>query len=91
MKLFILSGKVITLFAWALMLYNLPSPIGGDIGLLLSLLFIITLFMHAVQVLIFHIMFKALMPIRKRHYLWVLLFGVFSLLEHRQQLLAPKG
>ncbi|MCG9697900.1 DUF1145 domain-containing protein [Shewanella sp. Isolate11] len=88
MKIFILGGKVVTLFAWIVMIYNLFMPIEGNIGILLNMLFAVTLLMHCVQVLIFHTLFKSLMTIRKTDYLSVLLFGVFSLLAYRQQILA---
>ncbi|QYJ85988.1 DUF1145 domain-containing protein [Shewanella mesophila] len=87
MKMMILAGKAITLFAWGVMLYNLFAPIDGNIGTLLTILLAITLVMHCVQVLIFHALFKSLMAIEKLHYLAVLLFGVFSLLEYRQRIL----
>jgi putative membrane protein len=90
MKMMILAGKGITLFAWGVMLYNLFFPIEGNVGTLLSILLAITLVMHSFQVLIFHMLFKSLMVIKKSHYFAVLLFGVFSLLAYRQRLLATQ-
>ncbi|QYK01229.1 DUF1145 domain-containing protein [Shewanella psychrotolerans] len=87
MKMMILAGKAITLFAWGVMLYNLFIPVDGNIGTLLTILLVITLVMHCFQVLIFHMLFKSLMTIQKSHYLAVLLFGVFSLLDYRQRVL----
>ncbi|QYJ97465.1 DUF1145 domain-containing protein [Shewanella alkalitolerans] len=87
MKMVILIGKGITLFAWAVMLYNLFVPAEGNIGMLLTLLLGITLVMHGLQTLIFRTLFKPLMTIGYGDYLSVMLFGVFSLLEYRQRVM----
>lgn len=90
MKFIILAGKAVTLFAWGVMLYNLVASVEGNIGLLLTILLAITVVMHSLQVLIFHSLFKSLLPLNKADYLQVLLFGVFSLLDYRQQALASQ-
>ena len=87
MKMVILIGKAITLFAWAVMIYNLFAPAEGNIGMLLTLLLAITLVMHGLQTLIFRTLFKPLMTLGFRQYLNVMLFGVFSLLEYRQRVM----
>jgi putative membrane protein len=88
MKALIRVGKAITLCAWLLMLYNLLMPIGDTISQLLSLLLLLTVVMHCVQLLIFHRLFSPLLPLGKADYGAVLLFGVFSLLDYRQRVLA---
>lgn len=87
MKALILAGKAITLCTWLLMLYNLLMPIDGAISQLLSLLLLLTVVMHCVQLLIFHRLFSPLLPLGKVDYGAVLLFGVFSLLDYRQRVL----
>ena len=94
MKLLIMGGKAITLFAWGVMLYNLFVPIEGNIGTLLTILLLITLVMHGIQTLIFHTLFKPLMAITYMNYLSVMCFGVFSLLHYRHRVMkqsAPQG
>lgn len=88
MKSLILIGKLITLFAWALMFYNLVIPFEGQISIILNILLAVTFVMHGIQVLIFHSLFKQLMDIRKVDHLKVFLFGAFSLLEYRQAVMA---
>ena len=88
MKWMILAGKLITLGAWAMMGYNLVSPLGGDIGTLLTILFAITVLMHLMQLGVFHLLFKKLMPLNGRDYLNVFAFGVFALLEYRAKAMA---
>lgn len=87
MKLMILGGKAITLFAWGVMLYNLFVPVEGNIGTLLTILLLVTLIMHSIQTLIFRTLFKPLMAITYANYLSVMCFGVFSLLDYRQRVM----
>lgn len=87
MKVLVALGKLITLFAWLIMFYNLAMPFEGKIALLLNVLLMITCVMHAVQAFIFHSLFKQLMTLKLRDYLQVMLFGVFTLLEYRQRVL----
>lgn len=88
MSLLINFGKAITLIAWLMMAYNLVMPFAGNIGIILNILLGITCLMHCFQVAIFHMLFKNLLALRKQDYLQVFIFGVFSLLSYRQQVLA---
>lgn len=88
MKPLIFIGKLITLFAWTMMFYNLAIPFEGQISIILNILLAITFVMHGIQVLIFHSLFKQLMEISRVDHLKVFLFGVFSLLEYRQAVMA---
>ncbi|MGL5665574.1 MAG: DUF1145 domain-containing protein, partial [Shewanella sp.] len=58
------------------------------IGIILNILLGITCLMHCFQVAIFHMLFKNLLTLRKQDYLQVFIFGVFSLLSYRRQVLA---
>ncbi len=87
MKMIMLGGKTITLLFWIMMIYNLFIPFEGGISTLLNLLFFITLVMHSFQVLMFYTLFKSLMKIEKKHYFSVLIFGAFSLLTYRREVL----
>ncbi|WP_028769410.1 MULTISPECIES: DUF1145 domain-containing protein [Shewanella] len=87
MKAMLVLGKLITGFAWIMMLYNLMVPFAGNIAVVLNILFAMTILMHCFQTLIFHTMFKSLLPLKKSDYLQVFLFGVFSLLHYRKQVL----
>ncbi|MEC4728751.1 DUF1145 domain-containing protein [Shewanella sp. D64] len=88
MKFMIAAGKAITLVAWFMMGYNLVMPFEGDISLILNTLLLLTLVMHSIQTLIFHRLFKTLLPLTQSDYLNVFVFGVFSLLSYRREVLA---
>ena len=87
MKWLLLAGKLVTAFAWLLMFYNLVAPFTGDIAVILNILLAVTVFMHCFQTIIFHTLFNKLLPLNKGDYLQVFMFGVFSLLHYRQQVL----
>ncbi|MGL4938220.1 DUF1145 domain-containing protein [Shewanella sp.] len=87
MPLLINLGKAITLVAWMMMAYNLAVPFEDGIAIMLNIVLVITGLMHCFQVAIFHTMFNNLLPLTKKDYLQVFLFGVFSLLSYRQQVL----
>ena len=87
MPLLINLGKVITLIAWLMMAYNLAIPFEGKVAIILNILFGITCIMHCFQVAIFHMLFKTLLPLTKQDYLQVFIFGIFSLLAYRQQVM----
>ena len=87
MPLLINLGKAITLIAWLMMAYNLAIPFEGKVAIILNILFGITCIMHCFQVAIFHMLFKTLQPLTKQDYLQVFIFGIFSLLAYRQQVM----
>lgn len=87
MKAMLVLGKIVTAFAWLMMLYNLISPFAGNIAVILNILFAMTILMHCFQTVIFHSLFSKLLPLKKSDYLQVFLFGVFSLLQYRQQVM----
>ncbi|MCL1090635.1 DUF1145 domain-containing protein [Shewanella profunda] len=88
MPLLINLGKTITLVAWLMMIYNLIIPFDGNVAIILNILLGITSMMHCFQVAIFHMLFKNLLPLNKKDYLQVFIFGIFSLLVYRQRVLA---
>lgn len=90
MKLIISAGKAITLIAWVMMVYNLVMPFEGEISLILNTLLLLTLVMHSIQTLIFHRLFKTLLPLTLSDYLNVFAFGVFSLISYRREVLAKR-
>ncbi len=91
MPLLINLGKAITLVAWLMMAYNLAVPFEGNIALMLNILLGITCLMHCFQVAIFHTMFNRLLPLTKKDYLQVFIFGFFSLLSYRQRILSTSA
>lgn len=88
MRLLINTGKTITLVAWLMMAYNLAIPFEGNVSIILNIIFGITCMMHCFQVAIFHMLFNNLLPLSKKDYLQVFIFGIFSLLSYRQRVLA---
>lgn len=90
MKLTLILGKLATVFAWLIMLYNLTTPFDGNIAVILNILLAITVFMHCFQTIIFHIIFNSLIALKKSDYLQVFIFGIFSLLQYRQQVLVKQ-
>ena len=87
MKWVLIAGKLATAFAWLMMFYNLVTPFEGNIAAILNILLAVTVFMHCFQTIIFHTLFNQLLPLKKVDYLQVFMFGVFSLLQYRQQVL----
>ncbi|MBW8185307.1 DUF1145 domain-containing protein [Shewanella nanhaiensis] len=87
MKFIVTTGKAITILAWCMMGYNLVMPFNGEISLILNTLLLLTLVMHGIQTLIFHRLFKTLLPLNHSDYLNVFAFGVFSLLAYRREVI----
>ena len=91
MRLIITAGKAITLVAWIMMGYNLVMPFVGDLSLVLNILLLITLLMHGLQTLVLHHLCKTRLSLTRSDYLNVVVFGVFSLLSYRREvLMSPK-
>ena len=91
MRLIITAGKAITLVAWIMMGYNLIMPFEGDLSLVLNILLLITLLMHGLQTLVLHHLCKTRLSLTRNDYLNVFVFGVFSLLSYRREvLMSPK-
>ena len=91
MRLIITAGKAITLVAWIMMGYNLVMPFVGDLSLVLNILLLITLLMHGLQTLVLHHLCKTRLSLTRSDYLNVFVFGVFSLLSYRREvLMSPK-
>ena len=91
MRLIITAGKAITLVAWIMMGYNLIMPFEGDLSLVLNILLLITLLMHGLQTLVLHHLCKTRLSLTRSDYLNVFVFGVFSLLSYRREvLMSPK-
>lgn len=81
-------GKLITLLAWLLMLYNLAVPFGGNIALILNILLGVTVMMHLLQTLMFYSVFSNYLQLTAKDYLQAFAFGVFALWQYRQRVLA---
>lgn len=88
MKWLISAGKIITVVAIIIMIYNLIVPFSEIISVILNVMLAFTLVIHLVQVISFHKIFAPLLPLSKKDYWQVFIFGVFSLMEYRQQVLA---
>lgn len=81
----IVAGQLCTLAAWLVMGYNLAMPFAAPISLALNILLGITVVMHAVQVVYFHLSYRRLTQPTPLDYLMIGVFGIFSLLRYRQQ------
>ena len=90
MRLIITVGKAITLVAWMMMGYNLVMPFEGDLSLVLNILLLITLLMHGLQTLVLHHLCKTRLSLTRSDYLNVFVFGVFSLLSYRREVLTKR-
>ena len=91
MKFMITAGKAITLLAWFMMGYNLIMPFEGDLSLVLNILLLITLLMHGLQTLILHHLCKTRLSLTRSDYLNVFVFGVFSLLSYRIEVMTKSA
>ncbi|MGP1782908.1 DUF1145 domain-containing protein, partial [Shewanella frigidimarina] len=49
MKVMLILGKIVTAFAWLMMLYNIAFPFEGGIAVALNILFVMTILMHCFQ------------------------------------------
>ncbi|MGE4261828.1 DUF1145 domain-containing protein [Shewanella sp.] len=87
MNMSIIIGKLVTAFAWLLMLFNLLHPFDGNIAIILNILLGVTAIMHGLQTLIFHTLFSQALPLRRIDYINAFVFSVFALLDYRQRLL----
>jgi len=87
MSQLIKCGYVTTAMAWLVMIYNLAYPFAGLIGMALTILLVVTVIMHALQIVIFHQMFKDRISLTTKDYLIVCVFGLFGLLAYRQKVL----
>ncbi|GIU40158.1 hypothetical protein TUM4438_00690 [Shewanella sairae] len=87
MNIMLVLGKLVTGVAWLMMVYNLIMPFDGSVAVVLNILFAMTIFMHCFQTFIFHSLFSKLLELKKSDYLQVFLFGVFSLLQYRKQVM----
>ena len=80
-------GYATTAIAWLVMVYNLVHPFEGSIGFAFTILLLLTVIMHALQIVIFHMMFKDTLTLKLKDYLVVCFFGLFALLPYRQKVL----
>ena len=80
-------GYATTAIAWLVMVYNLVYPFEGSIGFAFTVLLLLTVIMHALQIVIFHQMFKDRISLTTKDYLIVCVFGLFGLLAYRQKVL----
>lgn len=80
-------AKLIVLGFWLGVLYfSFIHPLPGKISALLPALAIMMLMLHGIQALLLGLMSKGLLTLTWRHYVSVLLFGFFSMLELRKPL-----
>ncbi|GAA0786281.1 MULTISPECIES: DUF1145 domain-containing protein [Pseudomonadati] len=80
-------GYATTAMAWLAMIYNLAYPFAGLMGMALTILLLVTVIMHALQIVIFHQMFKDRLSLTIKDYLMVCVFGLFGLLAYRQKII----
>ncbi|WP_394129379.1 DUF1145 domain-containing protein [Shewanella maritima] len=91
MKIFIIAGKVFTSLTWLVLIVNLLMPFEGNVSIALNFFLAFTVMMHGFQVLIFHTMFSQTHQLKAKDYIKPFAFGVFTLLEYRQQLLSQNS
>lgn len=86
-KLFIWLAKLVVLGFWAGIIYfSFIHPLPGKISDLLPAFAVLVLFVHGIQAVVLSLIAKDLIPLKPYHYISVLLFGFFTLLELRDPL-----
>ncbi len=89
MRTCIKLGKAATLIFWGLVVSTMVRPLGAPLGQLLLIAAPLIMGIHVMEAFFFIRNFKEKIPDLSAHALQVLLFGVFHILEVREDL-APK-
>ncbi len=90
-RLLLLLAKLIILGFWVGSLYFTVNPLPGKLHMLVPLVAALVLMLHGIQAAIMRLVAGDVMTLRARHYVSLLLFGVFAMLELREQLLQTAG
>jgi putative membrane protein len=86
MNYFIISGKLLMITIWGLLIVNLFFPFPGQAALLFYILLGLMSVMHIIQLLIFYGAFSEKLKLTKADALQVFFFGVFKLWELKGRL-----
>lgn len=85
--LFIWLAKLVVLGFWIGTVYfSFIHPLPGKISDLLPAFAVLVLFVHGIQAVVLSLIAKDLLTLKPYHYVSVLLFGFFTLLELRDPL-----
>ncbi|MED5465325.1 MAG: DUF1145 domain-containing protein [Myxococcota bacterium] len=90
MRTCIKLGKAGTLVFWGLVAFTMVRPLGPPLGQLLIMAAPLIMGIHVMEAFFFIRTFKEKVPELSAHALQVLIFGVFHILEVREDL-APKA
>lgn len=87
MKIVVWLAKLIVLGFWVGAVYfTFIHPLPGKISTLIPVFAVLMLLVHGIQAALLTLIAKDLIPLTSRHYISVLLFGFFTMLELREQL-----
>ena len=86
-KIAILIAKLIVLGFWGGVIYfSFIHPLPGKMSSLLPAFAVLVLFVHGTQAVMLNLIAKGLITLKPYHFISVLLFGFFTLLELRDAL-----
>lgn len=87
MKIILWLAKLIVMGFWVGAIYfTFIHPLPGKISSLIPAFAVLMLFVHGIQAALLTLIAKDLIPLTARHYISVLLFGFFTMLELREEL-----
>lgn len=86
MRTCIKLGKAATLGFWGLVAFTMVRPLGAPLGPLLIMAAPLIMGIHVMEAFFFIRNFKEKVPELSAHALQVLIFGVFHILEVREEL-----
>lgn len=87
MKIILWLAKLIVMGFWVGAIYfTFIHPLPGKISSLIPAFAVLMLFVHGIQAALLALIAKDLIPLTARHYISVLLFGFFTMLELREEL-----
>jgi putative membrane protein len=87
MKIVLWLAKLIVLGFWVGAVYfTFIHPLPGKISTLIPAFAVLMLLVHGIQAALLTLIAKDLLPLTVKHYISVLLFGFFTMLELREQL-----
>ena len=88
MKYLMTFLKVLTALVWVILLINIVMPFPGKAGTSLYLLFGLVIIAHGLQTLMVFGVFRSMIPVSKKDYWSVMIFGVAAMHDIRQRAFA---
>lgn len=86
-KLLLGLAKLIVLGFWLGAIYYTINPLPGKLHMLIPVFAVLVLMVHGIQAAIMRLVAGDLFKLTARHYLSLLLFGFFAMLELRDRLM----